>query len=196
MSVQSGIGPGRTPAMRLAILGRDGVIFERLPTGVRSIDDWRAIPGSLRAIGRLTSAHFHLVVATNQPGITSGDLGGGSLARLHARMNSEAAREGGRIIAIFYCPHGADEGCACRLPRPGLLLDMATRLEVNLHGVPYIGDSLDDIEAARAVGARPILLRTGRGRMVESSGTGLVGVEVYDDLAAAASDLIGQVEPV
>jgi D-glycero-D-manno-heptose 1,7-bisphosphate phosphatase len=182
--------------MRLAILGRDGVIIERLPAGVRSIDDWRAIPGSLRAIGRLTSAHFHLVVATNQPGITSGDLDGGSLARIHARMNSEAAREGGRIIAIIYCPHGADEGCACRLPRPGLLLDMATRLEVNLHGVPYIGDSLDDIEAARAVGARPILLRTGRGRMVESSGTGLVGVEVYDDLAAAASDLIGQVEPV
>jgi len=181
--------------MRLAILGRDGVINESLVTGVRSADDWRAIPGSMRAIGRLTSAHFHLVVATNQPGIDGGELDGGMLARIHARMSSEAAREGGRIAAIFYCPHGAGEGCACRMPRAGLLVDVAARLAADLRDVPFIGASLDDIEAALSVGARPILLRIGSERAVGRSGTRLADIESYDDLAAAASALIGQVEP-
>jgi D-glycero-D-manno-heptose 1,7-bisphosphate phosphatase len=171
----------------LVILGRDGVINERLAEGVRSADDWRAIPGSLRAIGRLTSAHFHLVVATNQPGVD-----GGRLAHIHARMNSEAAREGGRIGAIFYCPHRAVDGCTCRIPKPGLLLDLGARLDIDLRGIPFISDSLDDIEAACAVGARPILLRSGLGRAADGSGNGLADVEIYNDLAAAASVLIGQ----
>jgi D-glycero-D-manno-heptose 1,7-bisphosphate phosphatase len=181
--------------MRLAILGRDGVVNEWLEAGVRSVDDWRAISGSLRAVSRLTSAHYHLVVMTNQPGIAGGELDVGTLAQIHSRMNSEVAREGGRIVAVLYCPHAADDDCACRKPKPGLLLDIARRLDIDLHNIPCIGDSLDDIDAARAVGARPILLRTGRGRTVEGAGVGLAGVEVYDDLAAAASVLIGQVEP-
>lgn len=194
MSVQSGIKPGRVAGVRLAILGRDGVINERLATSVRSVDEWRAIPGSLRAIARLTSAHFHLVVATNQPGIAAGALDGGTLAHIHAKMNNEVAREGGRIEAIFYCPHGAGDGCACRKPKPGLLLELAKRLDIELGGIPFIGDSPDDIAAARAVGARAIMLRTGRGKAAEDSASGVDGIEIYDDLAAAASVLIGQQE--
>lgn len=178
--------------MRLVILGRDGVINERRPAGVRTVDEWRPIPGSLRAIGRLTAAQFHLVVATNQPGIASGAPDGGAFARIHAKMNGEIAREGGRIEAIFYCPHGVDDGCRCRKPRPGLLLEAAQRLEVDLADVPFIGDSLDDIAAACAAGARPVLLRSGRGGKAEGELPGAANVEVYDDLAAAASALIAR----
>ncbi|MBK8163677.1 MAG: D-glycero-beta-D-manno-heptose 1,7-bisphosphate 7-phosphatase [Gammaproteobacteria bacterium] len=190
MPVQPGITPGGSPIPRLVILGRDGVINERRPSGVRTVDEWKAISGSLRAIARLTSAQFHLVVATNQPGIAGGALDGGILAHIHAKMNSDIAREGGRIEAIFYCPHGVDDKCSCRKPRPGLLLEVAKRLDVDMDGVPFIGDTSDDIEAARAAGARPILLRTGRGLETEKSCAGCADVEVYNDLADAASALI------
>lgn len=115
MPVQSGMKPGGAPAPRLVILGRDGLSTQRLPTGVRSVEEWRASPGSLRAIGRLTAAHCRLVVATNQPGVAHGRRDRGMLAHIHARMNNEVVREGGRIEAVFYCPHGVDDGCA--LPR-------------------------------------------------------------------------------
>ncbi|MGE0277988.1 MAG: D-glycero-beta-D-manno-heptose 1,7-bisphosphate 7-phosphatase [Nitrospiraceae bacterium] len=190
MPVQPGIKPGGSPIPRLVILSRDGVINERRPTGVRAVDEWKAIPGSLRAIARLTSAQFHVVVATNQPGIADGTLDGGMLAHIHAKMNGEIARDGGRIESIFYCPHVADDKCSCRKPRPGLLLEVAKRLDVDLEGVPFIGDTSEDIEAARAAGARPILLRTGRGMETEESCAGCADVEVYDDLADAASALI------
>lgn len=194
MSVQSGVKPRRVAGVRLAILGRDGVINERLTAGVCSVDEWRAIPGSLRAIARLTSAHFHLVVATNQAGVAAGALDGGMLAHIHTKMNNEVAREGGRIEAIFYCPHGIGDGCACRKPKPGLLLELAKRLDIELGGIPFIGDSPDDVAAARAVGARAIMVRAGYGKVAEDSASGIDGVEIYDDLAAAASVLIGQQE--
>ncbi|MBK9131636.1 MAG: D-glycero-beta-D-manno-heptose 1,7-bisphosphate 7-phosphatase [Gammaproteobacteria bacterium] len=178
--------------MRLVILGRDGVINERRPDAIRSADDWQPIAGSLRAIGRLTAAQFRVVVATNQPGIAGGALDGGMLARIHAKMNGEVSREGGRIEAIFYCPHGVDESCQCHKPGPGLLLDAAKRLDVNLAHVSFLGDSIDDVAAARAAGARPVLLRTGNGRRAENEVAGAADVEVYDDLAAAASALIAR----
>lgn len=181
--------------MRYVILGRDGVINERPAAGVRCAAEWEPIPGSLHAIARLTSAHFHLLVVTNQPGIAAGVLDGGELAHIHAKMNGEITREGGRIDAIFYCPHKADDGCSCRKPRAGLLQDLAKRLEIGLDNIPYIGDSLDDIRAARAVGAHPILVRTGRGKEAEASGSEIDGIEVFDDLAATASVLIGQQKP-
>ncbi|MCC6208145.1 MAG: D-glycero-beta-D-manno-heptose 1,7-bisphosphate 7-phosphatase [Gammaproteobacteria bacterium] len=178
--------------MRLVILGRDGVVNERQPAGILSIDEWRPISGSLRAIGRLTAAQFHVVIATNQPGIAGGVLDGGMLARIHARMNSEVAREGGRIEAIFYCPHGVDDRCQCRKPGPGLLTEIAKRLDINLADVPFLGDTLEDVAAARAAGARPVLLRTGYGRQTENEMSAAADIEVYDDLAAAASALIAR----
>lgn len=173
--------------MRLVIIGRDGVINELSKGGVRSPDKWCAIPGSLRAIGRLAFAGFHIVVATNQPGIGQGELDSAVLARIHEKMMAEVAAEGGRIDAIFYCPHRPDAGCKCRKPAPGLLKDIGERLGVALGGVPVIGDSLDDVRAARAAGARPILVRTGRGAAVEARD--LAGVEVYEDLAGAVQAL-------
>lgn len=179
--------------MQLVILGRDGVINEIPEGGVVSLEAWRPLPGSLQAIARLTFARFHIVVVTNQPGVAEGRLDSSTLARIHARMTAEVAREGGRIEAVLYCPHGRDEGCACRKPRPGLLQELAGRLDVDLSGVPVIGDALSDLRAARAVGARPILVRTGGGRAVEEAGgVDLEGVEVHDDLAAAAAALIGE----
>jgi D-glycero-D-manno-heptose 1,7-bisphosphate phosphatase len=136
------------------------------------------------------------VVATNQSGLARGLFTVEDLLRIHEKMNQQLAELGGQIDAVFFCPHGPEEGCECRKPRPGLLLDIASRLRVDLHDVPAVGDSLRDIEAARAVGARPLLVRTGKGLETERHGVGLEGVEVFDDLAAVAQHLLRHSQPV
>ena len=146
--------------------------------------------GSLEAIARLTRAHYHIAVATNQPGITQGLFDIETLHQIHARMQRELARRGGRIDVIYYCPHGPDDDCMCRKPRAGMLRDLARRLQVDLTQVAVVGDSLRDLQAARAVKARPLLVRTGEGRDTEQQGQGLDGVEVFDDLAAVVDQLL------
>jgi D-glycero-D-manno-heptose 1,7-bisphosphate phosphatase len=176
--------------MQLIFLGRDGVINEYLEAGVLSIKSWQAIPGSLRAIARLNSARYRVVVTTNQPALAAGSLDHGTLDQIHAKMRDEISREGGAIDAIAYCPHRADDKCGCRKPQPGLLIDIARRLGIELTEVPMVGDSLEDIRAASAVQARPILVRTGFGRNVELRGEGIDGIEVYDDLASAVDAIL------
>lgn len=177
--------------MQLVILDRDGVINEDSDAYIKSAEEWRPIPGSLEAIARLTRAHFHVVVVTNQSGIGRGLFDLDALQQIHARMHRELARHGGRIDAIYYCPHGPDDDCHCRKPKPGMLRDLGKRLKIDLAGVPAIGDSLRDLQAAQAVNARPILVRTGKGRQTEAAG-GLRGGEVYDDLAAAVEQLLAE----
>ncbi len=177
--------------MQLVVLGRDGVINAIPEDGVVSEPSaWQALPGSLRAIARLSRARYHIVVTSNQPALADGRLDVGCLNRIHEKMLREVTAEGGHIDAILFCPHGRTEQCACRKPAPGMLREIGRRLGVDLHGVPVIGDSLADVEAARAVGARPILVRSGMGRRVEERGAGLEGVRVVDDLAAAVDVLL------
>ncbi len=177
--------------MQLVVLGRDGVI-NAIPEGgaVTEPEAWQALPGSLRAIARLSRAAYHIVVATNQPALADGRLDVGALNRIHEKMLREVAAEGGHIDAILFCPHGEAEQCACHKPAPGMLREIGRRLGVDLHGVPVIGDSLADVEAARAVDAWPILVRSGTGRATEERGVGLAGVRVVDDLAAAVDILL------
>lgn len=176
--------------MRLIVLGRDGVINDRMPNGVRSAASWQPVHGSLRAIARLNSARYQVVVATNQPGLAAGTIDRDVLDEIHARMREALAGEGGSIDAIAYCPHRAEDKCKCRKPQPGMLLDVARRLGVALDGVPVVGDSLADVRAALAVGARPILVRTGQGRDVELQAREEAAVEVYDDLAGAVDAIL------
>lgn len=176
--------------MRLIILDRDGVINEDSDDYIKTPDEWLPIPGSLEAIARLTRAKYRVVVASNQSGIGRGLFDTNMLSRIHEKMHRKVVEAGGRIEAIFFCPHAPEDECACRKPKPGLFHEIANRLYVDLNGVPAVGDSLRDITAAQAAGCRPMLVRTGKGSRALSAATGLDGVMVYDDLAAAAEALL------
>ncbi|HHM06072.1 MAG TPA: D-glycero-beta-D-manno-heptose 1,7-bisphosphate 7-phosphatase [Gammaproteobacteria bacterium] len=176
--------------MKLVILDRDGVINEDSDHYIKSPEEWVPLPGSLAAIARLNQAGYRVVVASNQSGLARGYFDRATLARMHDKMHRALAQAGGKVEEVFFCPHHPDEGCACRKPRPGMLHQIATRLHTDLNGVPFIGDSLSDVQAARAVGAAPILVRTGKGKRTLARSEGLEGVPVFDDLAAAVAALL------
>ena len=176
--------------MKLVILDRDGVINEDSREFIKTPEEWRALPGSVEAIAELTAGGFTVAVATNQSGLARGLLDETTLAAIHRKMVSAVMAAGGRIDAIHYCPHGPGDNCDCRKPRAGLLREIAARYDVDLHGVPAIGDSERDLEAARAVGARPLLVLTGRGRATLRALEGQHDLEVYDNLRAAARQLL------
>jgi len=178
---------GSTP--RLVILDRDGVINRESVHFIRSPDEWVPLPGSLRAIADLSRAGFTVVIASNQSGVGRGLFDAATLEAIHARMTAAIEAEGGRIAGIFVCPHAPGDGCDCRKPLPGLLLQIGRAFGCTLSGVPAIGDSERDLRAAQAVGARPILVRTGNGRETEQRLSGAEHIEVFDDLAAAAHAL-------
>ena len=176
--------------MNLVILDRDGVINENLARHVRSPVDWKSIPGSLDAIARLNRAGCRVIVATNQSGIRRRYFTFEDLNRIHEEMHRQLAEYGGTIDAIFICPCHPNDGCECFKPRPGMLHEIADRLHVSLDGVPFIGDTSRDIEAALAVGARPMLVRTGEGEKALLGGACPGGIEVHDDLASAVDTLL------
>ena len=176
--------------MKLIILDRDGVINEDSDDYIKSPEEWRHIPGSLEAIARLTRAGYRIVIATNQSGLARGLFDMETLRRIHDKLRRAAAAAGGRVEEIFFCPHGPGDGCECRKPKPGLLREIAVNLQVDLRSAPAIGDSLRDVQAAQAVGARPILVRTGKGEAAVLANEGLTGVEIYADLAAAVDVLL------
>lgn len=181
--------------MRLVILDRDGVINQDSEAYVKSPEEWIPIPGSLQAIADLTRAGYVVVVASNQAGVGRGLFDLAALERIHAKMQDAVARQGGRIAGIFYCPHHPDAHCDCRKPKPGLLKQISAHFGAGLTNVPFIGDSMRDIEAALAVGARPILVRTGYGAQTIAESELPRSIETYPDLAAAARQLIGEQAP-
>jgi D-glycero-D-manno-heptose 1,7-bisphosphate phosphatase len=176
--------------VNLVILDRDGVINFDSDEYIKAPEEWRPIPGSLEAIARLNRAGYRVVVATNQSGVGRGLFTIETLNAIHERMRALLAEVGGSIDAIFFCPHRPQDNCQCRKPRPGLLLEIASRLRISLNGVPVVGDSWRDVEAALAVGARPILVRTGKGREALAERPAPPEVAVYDDLAAVVADLL------
>lgn len=171
------------------ILDRDGVINEDSPDYIKSPVEWIPIPGSLEAIARLNRAGYLVAIASNQSGIARGLFTADTLAKIHEKMLREIAAAGGEIAGIFICPHGPGDDCDCRKPRPGLYRQVATAFSRELAGVPVIGDSRRDLEAAVAVGARPLLVLTGKGAATFAAGGLPEGAEVFPDLAAAAAVL-------
>ncbi|MCC7483784.1 MAG: D-glycero-beta-D-manno-heptose 1,7-bisphosphate 7-phosphatase [Burkholderiales bacterium] len=178
--------------MKLVILDRDGVINEDSESYIRSPGEWRPIPGSLAAIAKLTQAGYHVVVATNQSGIGRGLFEMATLNAIHERMHRAVSQAGGRIDAVFYCPHAQEADCECRKPRPGLLKEIAHRFNTSLEDVPAIGDALRDLQAAAAVGARPMLVLTGKGRATRRAGGLPDRTEIHADLASAVASLTGR----
>lgn len=181
--------------MRLVILDRDGVINEDSEDYIKSAEEWIPIPGSMDAIARLCRADYRVVVVSNQSGVGRGLFTLDTLNKIHIKMLEHVHQKGGEIDAILFCPHTPEADCACRKPRPGMLRQLADRLKIKLYGVPLVGDSIRDLEAAVAVGALPVLVKTGKGErsatlLDHSHHANLGKVPVFDDLAGFAEGLL------
>ena len=176
----------------LLILDRDGVINKDSSEFVKSPGEWLPLPGSIGAIASLSRAGYTVAVASNQSGLARGLFDRSALRAMHRKLRSLVGAEGGRVDRIVICPHGPDDNCNCRKPKPGLLTRLARHYNTSLEGVPVVGDSLRDLQAAANAGAFPVLVRTGNGRrtLLELPAE-LRGVRTYDDLAAFAADLLG-----
>ena len=178
--------------MKLAILDRDGVINHDSDQYIKSPAEWRPIPGSIEAIARLNQGGWRIVVATNQSGIGRGLFDMATFNAINDKMMEMVFRQGGRIDALFFCPHTAAESCRCRKPRTGMLEEIAARFHVELKGVPCVGDSLKDLEAADAVGAQPVLVLTGKGAQTRQDGRLPRRTLVFGDLGEASRHLVAQ----
>jgi D-glycero-D-manno-heptose 1,7-bisphosphate phosphatase len=176
--------------MKLVILDRDGVINFDSAQFIKSPAEWKPIPGSLEAIARLNQNGYRVVVATNQSGIGRGLFDMDTLNAIHNKMHKAVAALGGRIDAIFYCPHAADSQCTCRKPKPGMFERIASSFNVDLDNVPAIGDSLRDLQAGSAAGCRPMLVLTGKGQKTREDGGMPAGTLEFDDLAAAVEYIL------
>lgn len=175
--------------MKLLILDRDGVINEDSDEYIKSVAEWSPVPGSLEAIARLSQAGWRIFVASNQSGIGRGLFGYEALFSIHDRIQRSVTDLGGRIDGIEFAPEHPDLATEMRKPRPGMLRDLARRLQVTLEGVPFVGDSVADVEAARAAGARPVLVRSGKGRAAEAE-LASKDVAVYENLSDFAAELL------
>ena len=179
--------------MKLAILDRDGVINQDSDDYIKSPEEWIPIEGSLQAVARLNRAGYRVFLASNQSGLGRGLFSIETLHDIHRKLVEELERQGGHIDGILFCPHTPDEQCNCRKPKPGLLLEIAHRANQNLRGVPVIGDSYRDLQAALSVEAMPILVRTGKGeRTLREHRRELDKILVFDDLAGAVDMLINR----
>jgi D-glycero-D-manno-heptose 1,7-bisphosphate phosphatase len=176
--------------MKLVILDRDGVINYDSDQYIKSPAEWRPIPGSIEAIARLNQNGYRIAVATNQSGIGRGLFDMATLNAINDKMMELVFRQGGRIDALFFCPHTAVEECSCRKPRTGMLEEIAARFHTELKGVPCIGDSLKDLQAAEGVGAQPVLVLTGKGQVTRQAGGLPRKTLVFEDLADASRHLI------
>ena len=178
--------------MKLVILDRDGVINQDSDNFIKSPEEWKPIPGSLEAISRFTQADYRVIVATNQSGVGRGLFDMAALNSIHRKMHDAVFHAGGRIDAVFFCPHAAESNCSCRKPKTGMFVDISQRFNMALAGVPSIGDSLRDMQASSAVGARPVLVLTGKGEKTKASGELPRDTLIYDNLLDAAKHILAK----
>ena len=181
-----------TAQTRLVILDRDGVINHDSDHFIKTPKEWKPIDGAVEAIARLNQNGFRVVVATNQSGIGRGLFDMATLNAINDKMIELVFRQGGRIDAIFFCPCTAEQHCHCRKPDTGMFEDIASRFQVGLNGVPAIGDSLRDLEAAAKVGCAPILVLTGKGKMTKEKAGLPRGTKTFADLAEAVTFLVAE----
>ena len=181
--------------MKLIILGRDGILNEYRDDHVKAPEEWVPIRGALEALSRLNHAGWHAVVATNQAGIGRGMIDMAAVNAVHLQMMRLVQERGGRIDAVFFCPHTPEEHCSCRKPLPGLMHEIGTRYGVDLRGVPVVADTLRDLLAAQAAGCQPHLVLSGRAAHLDEAGLRQIlqqvpATRVHRDLGALAEHLI------
>ena len=181
--------------MKLVILDRDGTINAESADFIKSPDEWMPLPGALEAIARLNHAGWHVVVASNQSGLGRGLFDVASLNAMHAKMYKMLAAVGGRIDAVFYCPHTPDDKCHCRKPEPGLFEQIGERYGIDLNGVAVVGDALRDVVAGASAGCEPHLVLTGNGaayRGRDLPETFPANTRVHEDLSAFADWMVAR----
>ncbi len=177
---------------KLIVLDRDGVINEDSDAFIKTLDEWIPLPGSIEAIARLSRAGWQVCIATNQSGLARGLFDTATLDSMHDRLRELVAGQGGRIELILHCPHGPDDGCECRKPKPGLFRQIADHYGYSdLAGVPAVGDSLRDLQAGAALGATPYLVRTGKGAVTLERPLP-PGTLVFADLSSVARHLLNE----
>jgi D-glycero-D-manno-heptose 1,7-bisphosphate phosphatase len=184
-------------SLKLVILDRDGTINADSAEYIKTAEEWRPVPGALEAIARLNHAGWHVVVASNQSGLGRGLFEVSELNDIHTKMHQDLAEVGGRIDAVFYCPHTPDEACNCRKPASGLFEQIGERYGINLKGVPTVGDSLRDLLAGVAVGCAPHLVLTGKGEIYKDcvlSDAFPPDTQVHADLPAFVEHLLAREE--
>ncbi len=174
---------------RLIILDRDGVINHDRPDYVKTPEEWIPIDGSIEAIAQLYHAGWRIVIASNQSAIGRGLLTLDMLYAIHLKLQDALAGFNAQVEGLFFCPHTPSARCTCRKPKTGLLEQIAHRFHLEWQDTPFVGDSLKDIEAARSVGAKPILTLTGQGVQTQQTADSITDVPVYSNLAAVAEDL-------
>jgi len=182
-------------AVKLVILGRDGILNVFRDDHVKSPAEWQPVPGALEAVARLNHAGWHAVVATNQSGIGRGMIDMASVNAVHAYMLKRLVAVGGRLDAVFFCPHAPEDQCDCRKPQPGLMKDIARRYGIDLRNVPMVADTLRDLQAAQAAGCEPHLVLSGRAAAldearIEQFVAQVPGTQVHADLAAFVEHLL------
>jgi D-glycero-D-manno-heptose 1,7-bisphosphate phosphatase len=185
--------------MSLLVLDRDGVINEDSEDYIRSLEQWQPLPGSIDAIAALSRAGFQIAIATNQSGLSRGYFTLDTLEAIHQRLQALVEAAGGTIACICYCPHLPGEGCHCRKPATGLLEAIERELGASAVGAWFVGDSLKDLQAARAHGCRPALVTTGKGgetlarlRSGDADIDAPETIPVYASLAEAADHILRQ----
>lgn len=179
-----------TRPLKLVILDRDGVINYDSDAFIKSPQEWIPIPGSLEAIARLNQAGYRVIVATNQSGVARGIFDLSTLNAIHQKMHTAAQQVGAHIDAIFFCPHAAEDNCDCRKPKAGMVKSIAERFDINMKGMPTVGDALRDLHAGFVLGCTPYLVLTGKGEKTRLAGGLPPGTQVFPDLAAVADHLI------
>lgn len=175
---------------RLILLDRDGVINFDSPDYIKDADEWVAIPGAVEAIARLKRGGWLVAVCTNQAGIGRGIFSEAALQRIHDELARALADQGVRLDGLIHCPHRPEDDCACRKPRPGMLLEMMARLGAAPEETLFVGDSLRDVDAALGAGCTPVLVRTGNGAAVEAQARARGVTCVADDLARLTAALV------
>ncbi len=180
--------------MKLVILDRDGVINQDSANFIKNPNEWIALPGSLEAIAQLNQSGFRVAIATNQSGIARGLFDMATLNAIHDKMHRALLLVGGRIDALFYCPHSADDNCSCRKPKTGMIEDIARRFSVDLSEVYGVGDSLRDLQAFHDADCKPILVRSGKGEETLANGNLPKNTLFFANLDEAAQHIIAEAE--
>jgi D-glycero-D-manno-heptose 1,7-bisphosphate phosphatase len=176
--------------VKLVVLDRDGVINYDSVHFIKTTNEWIPIPGSLEAIALLNQSGYRVALATNQSGISRGLFDMATLNAIHDKMHKALAQLGGRIDALFYCPHSADDNCTCRKPKPGMMEEIGKRFGQDLKGVPMVGDALRDLQAGAALGMQPMLVRSGKGEETLATGGLPENTLIFADLAEAVQHII------